>query len=89
MKKTVKPIIHGLNTPYALELYNHKRPECFGEEVVFECPECGYEYSFNLGHGDVLEYGSFYGLDGCDGCGVDFENLQFEVTATLTISIKE
>lgn len=89
MSRTVKPIIHGLDKHYELELYNVKRPEAFGEEIIFECPECGYEYSFNLGHGDVLEYGSFFGLDECHECGVDFENLDFEVSATIKVSLKE
>lgn len=89
MSKKIKPLILGLNTPYEVETYNLKRIECFGEEITFKCPECDYEYDFNLGHGENLEYGGFYGMDCCNECGVDFEEYAFEVSITATIKIKE
>lgn len=89
MSKKVKPIITGLNTPYEVETYNLKRIECFGEEITFQCPECNHEYTFNLGHGENLEYGGFYGIDSCDSCDVEFEEYDFEIEITATIKIKE
>lgn len=89
MSKKVKPIIHGLDEKFEVETYNLKRIECHGEEIIFQCPECDYEYSFNLGHGDNLEYGSFYGTDCCDDCGVYFEEEYFEVEITAIIKRKE
>lgn len=82
----IKPIIKGLDTPIRVDL--GKRLDYIDGNIIFECPSCGYEMEFLNDTAD-LEYGDFFGTDYCWGCGEDFEDMNFEVETTVTISIKE
>ena len=82
----VTPIITGLDKPIKVDL--GKRLAYISKNIVFECPECGYEVEFLDDPAD-LEYGSFYGVSECGNCDAEFEEYTFDVKATVTISIKE
>lgn len=87
-----KPIIiHGMEDSFELEVCDIKRPTVYGAILTFECPYCGVEagYRQDLSDGDPLEYGSFHTASECDECGKEFEEQQWEVTATLSIKVKE
>lgn len=84
----MKPIIKGNETSFELCISDIKRPCAFGE-VLFECPNCGVIFEIkNLLHGEHLEYGNFYSPDMCWECGQVFEDVEWEVTATVTIKEK-
>ena len=84
----VNPIITGLDKP--IEVWLGKRLEgvAGGEGIVFECPSCGYKMNMTDDMAN-LEYGSFYGTNICYNCETEFNELEFEVKATITVSIKE
>lgn len=85
----MKPIIEGLGKPMELDLYDIKRPIVY-DCINFTCPSCGETFAVkDLSHGDELEYGSFYGYSECNECGQEFEDMEFEVSATVTIKEKE
>ena len=84
----MKPIVKGIDNPMKLELSEVKRPTTYNK-VKFECPSCSEVFdTVNLAHGDPLEYGDFYSPDECYECGQEFEEIDFEVTATISIKIK-
>lgn len=83
----MKPIIRGLSEPMTLEVSQLER--IYVDKVVtFECPSCGYIMRTDLSHGDPLEYGSFYSPSECQSCNQEFEEIEWEVSAVITIKEK-
>ena len=82
---TVKPIIKNLDKNIPVDL--GKRLAHIGENIIFVCPECGYEMK-TLDDPADLEYGYYYGNSECWDCGVEFEDYSFKVEAFIKISIK-
>lgn len=89
MSKLVNPSVSGINMDLPLNLGSCKRPEVYNHTIAFKCPDCDYVLELDLSSGDELEYGSFYAPDCCDCCGVEFAPIDFEVTATIKITVKE
>ena len=84
----MKPIVHGANTPLDLGLFDCKRLYAYGD-IKFECPTCKEVFSeVDLSEGDALEYGSFYSPSECYECGQEFDQVDYEITAEITIKIK-
>lgn len=86
MSEPVKPIIHNIDKP--IKVWLGKRLEDIAENITFECPECNHKMKFLDDTAD-LEYGSFHGTDECWECGVPFEEYNFQVSASITITKKE
>lgn len=86
MTDKVKPIIHNLDKP--IKVWLGKRLEDIGKNIIFECPECNHKMKFLDDPAD-LEYGSFHGTDSCWECGAEFEEYDFQVNASITITKKE
>ena len=84
----MKPIVHGISKPMCLEIFEIKRPYTDGE-VKFECPTCKSVFlTVDLSSGDALQYGSFFSPDYCDECSQEFDQVDYEITAEITIKIK-
>lgn len=82
----VYPIIKNINKPISIWL--GKRIEGFQEDIILECPSCGYKMNLTSDSAS-FEYGELFSPDECWNCGEEFENIEFEAEATVTIKIKK
>lgn len=65
-----------------------KRLEYINGNITFKCPICSYKMVMLDDTAD-LEYGSFHGPDSCWNCEAQFEEYDFKVKATVTISVEK